>query len=876
MAKKPKAAEPNPASVPWPIESMGNPLDGIGVWLRDRPNWLQEAAGLLLTKAPLTDEDVDALLDKCLREVDSENTTTAASFPWDDFHSQTTLPLRLCTIGDVKGINALAPRSPLDFGADNMAVVYGGNGSGKSGYVRILKHICGARNPGALHPNVFADDGAAQSAVIAYRTGDHERQMSWSTSDGVHGDLRPVDIFDTECGRMYLESESEVTYEPRALLFFSDLIAVCEQIARLIDGKLDRCASKKPQMPSEFADTAAGKWYSSLTATTSPEDVASHTKWDAEDDRSVADLEKRLAEKAPAERARELLAKKQHVEEMVRGIEGHLSKLSDENCRRILKLKKDKLIKREAAQAAANKVFSGAPLEGIGTDAWRLLWEHARRYSEGHAYQGQAFPYLASDARCVLCQQPLSGDARQRLASFEEFVKGQAEKHAKAAEEALEDAMTVIGDIPTDQAIKTQCDAAGITYEGDMPPVVASVEGLRQRKAKLLDVESEDELPDVPDCIPWLQETKNKASEYTNAAKKCQEDAESDTRPQLQSQLRELKARKWLSEQRDAVRAEIEWLQAIERLNKAKRLTDTRGLSRKKGELAEALITEAFVQRFRDELTALGASRIKVELVKKRVDRGRVLHELRLAKARTGAPRDVLSEGEHRVVSLAAFLADVTGKQQPAPFVFDDPISSLDQDFEEAVVQRLVRLAADRQVIVFTHRVSLLVLLQEYGKREGREPKVTCVTSETWGTGEPGDTPLFAKKPDKALNTLLHENLVRARKAHDEQGQAAYAPLAKAICSDFRILLELMIEYDLLADVVQRFRRTVITKNKLNNLSHITAEDCKLFDDLMTKYSRYEHSQPNEAPVSLPTPDELMRDMETLRDWRKAFVERTV
>ncbi len=849
-------------------------MDDLNTWFGNRPKWLQEAANRLSTKGRLTEEDVDALLDKCLQEVDGGNPAPSMPLPADAFHAQNASAQHLCAIGNVEGINALAPRIALDFGPDNMAIVYGGNGSGKSGYVRILKHVCGARNPGALHPNVFVEGGATQSADIKYSIDNLERQVSWSTSDGVVEDLRPVDVFDTECGRTYLESESEVTYEPPALLFFSDLIAVCEQIAGRIDSKLGRHSSKKPQMPSEFGDTVAGKWYSSLSATTPDADVATHTKWDAENDRSVAELERRLAEKAPTDRAKELLAKKKHVDDMVCGIENHLSKLSDENCRRILKLKKDKLIKREAAQAAATKVFSGAPLEGVGTQAWKLLWEHARQYSEGYAYPGQTFPHLASDAKCVLCHQPLSDNARQRLASFEEFVKGQAENDAKAAEKALEDAMTAIEDIPTNQAIKTQCDAAGVTYEGDMPPVVASVEALRQRKAKLLEVEAEDALPDAPDCTPWLQEAKKKATEYAETAKKCQEDAASDTRPQLQSQLRELKARKWLSEQRDAVKSEIERLQAVDRLEKAKRLTDTRVLSRKKGELAEALITEAFVQRFRDELTALGASRIKVELVKKRVDRGHVLHELRLANARFGAPTDVLSEGEHRIVSLAAFLADVTGKQQPAPFVFDDPISSLDQNFEEAVVKRLVCLAAGRQVIVFTHRVSLLVLLQEYGKREGREPKVTCVRCEPWGTGEPGDTPLFAKKPDKTLNALLNEHLAKARRAYAEEGQATYAPLAKAICSDFRILLERMIECELLADVVQRFRRAVNTQGKLDKLARIRAEDCKLFDDLMAKYSRYEHSQPNEAPVAPPAPDELKADMEALRDWRADFVMR--
>ena len=67
---------------------------------------------------------------------------------------------------------------------------------------------------------------------------------------------------------------------------------------------------------------------------------------------------------------------------------------------------------------------------------------------------------------------------------------------------------------------------------------------------------------------------------------------------------------------------------------------------------------------------------------------------------------EVLSEGESKIVSIAAFLADVTGKSKKAPFIFDDPISSLDQNFEEAVVQRLIELSHDKQVLIFTHRLS--------------------------------------------------------------------------------------------------------------------------------------------------------------------------
>ena len=126
------------------------------------------------------------------------------------------------------------------------------------------------------------------------------------------------------------------------------------------------------------------------------------------------------------------------------------------------------------------------------------------------------------------------------------------------------------------------------------------------------------------------------------------------------------------------------------------------------------MITSAFVERFNTELKVLGASQVKVELVKSKVSKGRVLHTLQLRGASQISLVDVLSEGENRIVSIAAFLADVTGKANHAPFIFDDLISSLDQNYEEAVVQRLIELSQDRQVIVFTHCLSLLGTVRHF------------------------------------------------------------------------------------------------------------------------------------------------------------------
>ncbi len=113
-----------------------------------------------------------------------------------------------------------------------------------------------------------------------------------------------------------------------------------------------------------------------------------------------------------------------------------------------------------------------------------------------------------------------------------------------------------------------------------------------------------------------------------------------------------------------------------------------------------------------------------------------------------------------------------------------------------------------------------------------------------------------------------------ARKALEGEGSSAYAVLVKALCGDIRITIERLVEKELLADVVQRFRRPINTQGKLYKIAKVSATDCELIDSMMTKYSRYEHAQPDEAPVELPDPDELEEDLNKLKNWLTEFSAR--
>ncbi len=330
-----------------------------------------------------------------------------------------------------------------------------------------------------------------------------------------------------------------------------------------------------------------------------------------------------------------------------------------------------------------------------------------------------------------------------------------------------------------------------------------------------------------------------------------------------------------MSEQKNLIEEEVRRLKHVHALTEARKLTYTRKLSDKKSDLTDELISPAFIKRFEDELKSLGAYRIKVQLVKTRTEYGHVYHRILLKNClKDVCTTEILSEGESRIVSLAAFLADVEGPTQNTPFIFDDPISSLDQDYEEATCKRLIALCKNRQVIVFTHRLSLLALLEDSAKKKGVKPYVICLRNESWGAGEPGETLINEKRPDRALNYILKNRLPGAKKICDEVGRAEYEESAKGICRDIRILIERIIENDLLSDVIQRFRREVQTKNKINNLAKINADDCKLLDDYMTEYSKYEHSQPYETPVPMPEPAKIESDLKYIITWLNGFKAR--
>lgn len=852
--------------------------DSFETWINERPKWLQSAARLLIdSKRIPNDAEITELARLCFKEASGTKEGYSKIVPGALAQATQRPELRINKISGVSGVNAIKADASLAFGNTNLAVVYGANGSGKTSFSRILKQACGSRAKDELLGNVFSNEPPPAAADIELSISGKAQSVPWTLSGGGLAHLRHVHVFDTKTAQMYM-GENEATYEPSRMRFNSSLIAICDRVSTFLKQEKKTLASKLPSAPPMLIHTAPIQWLNTLKATTKLEVIELKCEISKElDDERVA-TETALAQKDVAGRLKVIAQDRLVYKRIKDGIESLKSALVDEEIQAVITARSDANKKRNIANEEAKKVFANVALDGVGQSTWMALWKHAKEFSEKHAYPNAKFPSTGDGSRCVLCQQEFTNDGKERMDHFQVYVQGGLEADAKTAENLRDELTKRMLSLPLEHDWLIQMNQLKVSEE--VAKQYMTVLTLR-RKA----VDTADSLAAVP-IFDWspldkaCQDISNTFDVEEKTLKELQQDGQ---RLKLEIRLKELQSTQWLNQNKAAILDERKRLNSISTFDSAIRLTSTNALTTKSNELAKVELDAGYQERFAKELGVLGGIRLSVKPESKQQGKGKITFGLTLQGNKSAVPAEkILSEGEIRVVALAAFLADITGSDQKSPFIFDDPISSLDQDFEEKVVARLVALAMDRQVIIFTHRLSLLSQVESATRKlkdQARENGLAAPVSVTVETlrklgkdsGITAKLSLRDSKPVKAVARIKNEFLPQLRKHVDNGDADTFEREAWQTCSEFRILVEKCIESVLLNEVLVRFRRDIQTKGRLSKLTKIEQSDCDLIDDLMTRYSVFEHSQSDELPAPCPDLQQIEHDVDALASWINAF-----
>jgi hypothetical protein len=176
-------------------------------------------------------------------------------------------PVRLVAVREVRNANALVGEQSLTF-ASGLTVAYGDNGSGKSGYARLLKRSVRARHREELLPDIFKASGGPTAAVIDY-VDDEPRTAGWDEEAPALGRV----AFYEKCGDCYVSIEAEVTYRPRGLELLDALITVCDGVREALDRRIASNRAATVALPALPDATESASFLAALTGSTSDEAI---------------------------------------------------------------------------------------------------------------------------------------------------------------------------------------------------------------------------------------------------------------------------------------------------------------------------------------------------------------------------------------------------------------------------------------------------------------------------------------------------------------------------------------------------------------------------------------------------------------------------
>lgn len=883
-------------------------LPEIVEWSLERPLWQQDALRRLVEQSKLGAADHAALTALCKAEagLDVGEIEPARGLGTGTSAQDATVApvVRLAKVSSVTNVNALRDDQTLSIAPTGLTVVYGDNGAGKSGYVRVLKQVCRARGArDAVHPNVYADPAGPASAIVGYdvvgavaASGSvalpatapgtpapppTSLAVTWGPGLAAPAELAQVSVFDSRSASVYVSEQNAVAYLPHGTDLFPRLVGVVETVRFALEqeiAEIDRGHDRFESIPTGTAvfDTLANLHVA--TAKERVDKLASVTDADRAHLEGLRADERRMLADDPVAKAKELRRCAARVEEARARLATLKQALNASGIAQLRAAHEALDTARAASELASGRAFADSPVGGVGTDAWRELWRAARKFAEQTPLPSRPFPVgPENDPRCVLCQQPLDDGAMVRMERFDEFVRGETRAQVDRAIKELKARVKALEALAPDKVADKLLLEEIATLDVDLVTLLNECAGQLTRcrdgavaaAEKGAGPEGWERFAHTP--IGALAGLEALVKRLGDEAAAYETTADPNALKIVAAAIREVEARIALDGLRDRAYAEIARQERKSALKNAISSTSTTAITRRNTELLKDAVTAPLADAFAENVRALALTHLPVGVSSAGGEKGRAFHALALEKkSSVRVPtNEVLSEGEHRGVALAAFLAEISLQESASTVVFDDPVSSMDHNRREYVARRIVEIGKTRPVLVFTHDLVFLLLLQRtadkskvpvqprYFRRDG--VRAGLVVDEWPWDGQSVKTRLGAlKQTSQGFSKLFAQDRPR------------YEAEVRTFYDRLRTTWERAVEEVLFNDAIRRFGREVQTQ-RLKNIHRLTEQHLADLDAGMTRASEWVQAHDHAADLALPVPepDEVGADLDALDQWVK-------
>ncbi len=804
-------------------------------WANSNDEWVRLLVAEVLASGQAVEGSTVKKAYKLFRQekaLDKREMPTVAKLDVEARQDESAPPLSLTRLSEVHGVNALVPGATIE-PHEGLTILYGENGTGKTGYSRVFKALANSRTADKILGDIELDTTEAQTAKLEFKLGDDEQTLTWNGKPNVYPFTR-MSIFDSPAVITHVDDDLDYVYTPASLALFNHVIAAIHAVASEIDTAVSSLGTAGTELLSRFQ---RGSSIYQLVETLGASTDLVELKAKAATGQTVENELDELTQAVAALRANTIGAQIAALK-----AEHRVLSQAATAARTLLSFDaiayNDALTKRARLatdyQTFRTKLFAAADLPADPDDTWSDFIEAGEMYRQ-HLVDLGAYD---SD-RCPYCRQPLKDAARDLLSRYSTYLEDKISADIRATDTVLADFEHQVAAVQgndlaqfvaeyNDEQEKPSCFSQIETIEGARSGLGAAVAESKPASLTIADVVA---LPKI-DIDAELA-----AVEAGITTLETQQQNRTQALADKQAELVELQDAVELGKSWSLIEAQVKSAKEADRLKTLKRSLSSlaRAVTALAKTASDQLINQSFDALFLEECEALRAPTLKLQFVGRegRAHRRKVL-------SGKHKPSKVLSEGEQKVLALADFLAEARLAGITAPVIFDDPVSSLDHRRINEVAQRIARLADDNQVIVFTHDILFATALLSLFEKSKR-----CVYFQITDESGKGQVTRASGPRIDSLNAIKNRITDAIQAARSQDGETRDA-LVRMAYSHVRAWCEVFTEEELLKGVTKRYRANIqmttlpsIDGSKLNDIGPKVTEifevACRYIDG---------HSQP--------------------------------
>ena len=349
-------------------------IQEIHAWSKGLAAWQQDAIARLYEDRTLSAVDLEDLY--ALVKIEAGIPDPESRKPKKLQDAQVAPPVdparivQLVAIKDLAHVNALAHGGSVPIALTGLTVIYGENGAGKSGYSRVFKHACRARDrrePILPNANLAPKTAGVAQAVFETMIDGVATDLPWRYGAAAPEPLSDISIFDTYCARAYIDNHGDFAYAPYGLDILEGLASACNKLkARATQDKTANAPTDAAYVALTKEQTAVAVALLGIPAKTKADQIEALAKVTEAEQNRLTLLTKTLSEADPKQKAQALRQKATRFAGLKGRIATAIVFVDDDKITQLQALIEKSKTAKSAAELASTE-FKQTPGQLIGT-----------------------------------------------------------------------------------------------------------------------------------------------------------------------------------------------------------------------------------------------------------------------------------------------------------------------------------------------------------------------------------------------------------------------------------------------------------------------------------------------------------------------------